>query len=249
MDSGSRSRSRTREGLVSTGRGGAGNMVPKGSEALQPGDEHRGREVNSTSERITHSGRGGAGNIRSPSRDPEVRKHEAEETAADAAVVHDHAAHDTGVHSSGRGGWGNISRSKSPAPNRVPMVSSGRGGAGNVHAPGELPDGHAIAEEDASIIASHKAAEHGAIHSTGRGGDGNIIPGTPTVPESEHAEQLHAVEELEHNPHSTGRGGAGNIVGDEERGRTDHHHGGLLGKIGDFVKSASKSRERSVDKH
>ncbi|KZT51208.1 hypothetical protein CALCODRAFT_148054 [Calocera cornea HHB12733] len=245
----SRSRSRTRD-LVSTGRGGAGNIVPKSAETVEGVDEPRGRELTSTSDRITHSGRGGAGNIRSPSRDPEARKAEAAESAAEAAVVHDHAAHDTGVHSSGRGGWGNISRSRSPAPNRVPLVSSGRGGAGNVHAAGELPDGHAIAEEDAGVIASHKAHEHGVIHSTGRGGDGNIVPGTPVVPEGEHAEQVHATEELEHHPHSTGRGGAGNIVGeDEPRGRTEHTHGGLLHKIGDFVKNASKSRERSVDKN
>lgn len=255
----STSRSRADGPIVSTGRGGAGNLIPKGSESHEPIDEPRGREPVSTSERVTHSGRGGAGNIRSPSRDPEVRKREAQESAAEAAVVHEHAAHDTGVHSTGRGGWGNISRSRSPAPNHehVPLVSSGRGGAGNVHPVGALPDGHEIAEEDAQVLAEHKAHEEGVVHSTGRGGDGNILPGTPVVPPSEHLSQQHATSELEAHAHSTGRGGAGNIVDpsvseekeEKERGRSEHHtHGGLLGKIGEFVKHGSKSRERSVDK-
>ncbi|EJT99166.1 hypothetical protein DACRYDRAFT_23786 [Dacryopinax primogenitus] len=247
-----RSRSRTRPDgpVVSTGRGGAGNMVPKSQESLEQVDEPRGRNPISTSERITHSGRGGAGNIRSPSRDPEARKREAAENAAEAAIVTEHAAKDTGVHSSGRGGWGNISRSKSPAANRIPLVSSGRGGAGNVHAVGELPDGHAIAEEDSHVIADHKVHEHGIIHSTGRGGGGNILTGDPVVPGSEHTEQVHATSDLEHHAHSTGRGGAGNIIPDEEeRGRpAEHHHGSLLHKFGDFVKGSSKSRERG-DKH
>ena len=106
------------------------------------GREIEGRHV------VTHSGRGGAGNIRSPSRDPLNDR-----TAADAdhervvrALRDEERAR---AHSTGRGGVGNIARSRSrdPAaalaspggnsqqlPAHAPSSTFGRGGAGNKHA-------------------------------------------------------------------------------------------------------------------
>ncbi len=54
-------------------------------------------------------------------------------------------------HSSGRGGLGNINRSRSRDPHNVPLVhSSGRGGVGNIHPGAKSPD--AIDEEERKKI-------------------------------------------------------------------------------------------------
>ncbi|KAG8216537.1 hypothetical protein J3R82DRAFT_6684 [Butyriboletus roseoflavus] len=142
-------------------------------------------------------GRGGAGNIRSPSRDAHSITQDAAEAEYQAKLVHEHAEAAT-MHSSGRGGAGNISgsRSRSRGPAAV-MHSSGRGGAGNIHAETSI-----IAE----VLDEEERRQHvhyERIHSTGRGGVANITsahePGIERV-------TLHPVEF-----ESTGRGGAGNI--------------------------------------
>jgi hypothetical protein len=88
-------------------------------------------------DKLYSTGRGGTGNIRSPSRDPA----KVDPTdAADHKVVHEHmVADESAPHSSGRGGLGNINRSRSREPHSTtnstsnPVHSSGRGGAGNIH--------------------------------------------------------------------------------------------------------------------
>lgn len=95
---------------------------------------------------MIHSGRGGAGNIRSPSRTRDVA-HEAKEDALQARLVAEERGRQAeGNFSTGRGGAGNISRSKSrsrsavrdvrestpDATRRTEMRSGGRGGWGNI---------------------------------------------------------------------------------------------------------------------
>jgi hypothetical protein len=94
-----------------------------------------------------HSGRGGAGNIRSPSQGPKATAeavHEAQEDSLQARLVAEERGRQAaGNYSTGRGGAGNISRSKSrsrsavrdspargsPAPE---YRAAGRGGWGNI---------------------------------------------------------------------------------------------------------------------
>ena len=94
-----------------------------------------------------HSGRGGAGNIRAPSQGPKADReaaHEAQEENLQARLVAEERGRQAaGNYSTGRGGAGNISRSKSrsrsavrdspahgsPAPE---YRAAGRGGWGNI---------------------------------------------------------------------------------------------------------------------
>ncbi|KAJ7087478.1 hypothetical protein C8R44DRAFT_991343 [Mycena epipterygia] len=129
------------------------------------------------------------------------------------------------VHSTGRGGLGNMSRSRSrgpwsplasPSPSRNnssttavhPQVhSSGRGGAGNI-APGPAP--------------AYERGRTGAIegiHSTGRGGLANLTS-APIPPQDA---PLHVPGTYE----STGRGGVGNMSRSRERGSGEK--GGIAG--------------------
>lgn len=92
---------------------------------------------------MTHSGRGGAGIIRSPSRGKEAL-YEVEEDALQARLVAENRGRQVDApFSSGRGGVGNISGSKSrsrsragesPIPNGVGVAAKGhgRGGYGNI---------------------------------------------------------------------------------------------------------------------
>lgn len=126
--------------------------------------------------------------------------------------------------SSGRGGAGNISRSRSRTPGKFfgstpdsPRHSTGRGGAGNITGG---PDGESV--DEAELYRAHH--EHDGMcvahpsssklmsadrrptcrHSTGRGGRANLTDlhsPPPEAPPHQHAE-FEAI----------GRGGAGNMV-------------------------------------
>jgi len=223
-----RSRSRGRE-FLSTGRGGVGNIVR--SESLSRGREdgiaggERGREVLPAS-RITHSGRGGAGNIRSPSRDPEG---DIRELSREREIIENHRRSEEGqIHSTGRGGFGNMdrSRSRSREPNQV--VSVGRGGFGNiVHG-----DGHNLADLEEERVQHAHVPE---FHSSGRGGAGNITAGGPPAAERTHAPTTSP--DARWRP--SGRGGAGNMIAVQhkdpaaaaEEGRGRSLHNGLGGFI------------------
>ena len=107
------------------------------------------------------SGRGGAGNIRSPSRGPDPI-YEAREDALQARLVAEERGRQTNASfSTGRGGAGNISRSRSrsavrePAPTppklNTPVTaphktSGGRGGWGNIREERDA-DSDSIAEQ------------------------------------------------------------------------------------------------------
>jgi len=228
-----RSVSRGRD-LASTGRGGVGNVVRSESAngarivRAEDGDE-RGREVFSTDDRVTHAGRGGQGNVRSPSRDASKV---AEERAYEEAILRKRRQEREGQPlSSGRGGTGNISRdpsrsrSRARDPNSHPPAYEtgvGRGGAGNIDeakhfrhlGQGELE----TIDDDERIDAIrnekiHERAHKGPhahfgnlLHSTGRGGGGNITPEVTYQPNS-----TDVAPPVANIVNHGGRGGAGNI--------------------------------------
>lgn len=239
-----RSRSRGRE-FQSTGRGGAGNFVRSESVSRTREDgvgQERGREILPAS-KVTHSGRGGAGNIRSPSRDPEA---DIRALSHEREIIEDHRRTEEGqVHSTGRGGYGNMdrSRSRSREPSKA-VHSSGRGGFGNITA----GDGHGLAnlEEEERVHHAHVPE----FHSSGRGGAGNVTAGAAPAPEiiapSPVAEGVQW--------RSSGRGGAGNMkpvhhadphgVAEEGRGRKEHTG------IGGFIdRLTSRSRDPQHHDH
>ncbi|KDQ49666.1 hypothetical protein JAAARDRAFT_143114 [Jaapia argillacea MUCL 33604] len=217
-----RSVSRGRE-FQSSGRGGAGNIRRSESQdpsTIAPEELPRGREpapAFSPTAKIVSVGRGGAGNFRSPSRDPAKVGENHPQTAS---IISEHAANtaeyerelirasveakQNGVFSSGRGGAGNInksrSRSRGPAASISPhpFHSTGRGGAGNIK-PG---DG---VEIDLTEDHERQAHHHDeGIHSTGRGGLANMTVLANPLPEEIPPHPAHEVV-------SSGRGGAGNI--------------------------------------
>ncbi|PSR87348.1 hypothetical protein PHLCEN_2v5165 [Hermanssonia centrifuga] len=218
--------SRGREAFKSTGRGGVGNIHASPNVASPDPEDYspsRGREVEEVEEdRAKSSGRGGVGNIRSRSRaraasiipegHPQTASIVLENAATKAAyekLVIDDATNATFVHSTGRGGAGNISdtRSRSRGPHRLfggdsPRVhSTGRGGAGNIQ-PGSPRETDTVdSREDAQLYGPF--SEDG-IHSTGRGGIANLTDVQSPPPESI---PPHAPHEIE----SSGRGGRGNI--------------------------------------
>jgi len=210
-----RSQSRGREGFISSGRGGVGNIrVASASRDARPNNgpddysEPRGREPKVDHLKTFSTGRGGAGNIRSPSRDVPTRSGP---TAVEEEVIKTHLIADqNAVHSTGRGGLGNISRSRSRARDSS-LVASG------------------INSRDSPGRSGFNSRDH-SVHSTGRGGAGNVLHGAAPhgTDEKELAKKLH-----EHGDvvHSTGRGGAGNIfhnhVPEVEPAHHAHHRGRL----------------------
>ncbi|KAI6142750.1 hypothetical protein BKA82DRAFT_1000164 [Pisolithus tinctorius] len=206
----SRSLSRGRDAFQSSGRGGAGN-IRRSSQSREPrpfdGPEDfshtRGREPAVHPDRVYSVGRGGAGNMRSPSRDPGAVRPVHEDVIAESPyeqrILREHAAAEV-VHSSGRGGAGNItrSRSRSRGPGLV-LHSTGRGGAGNML----TGDGRSSEALDQEERKKHHHPE--GIHSTGRGGVANMTGAHDPEVESTH-HHAHPGEYL-----SSGRGGAGNI--------------------------------------
>ncbi|EIW71146.1 hypothetical protein M231_01781 [Tremella mesenterica] len=266
------SEDRGRQPIVSTGRGGVGNLVRSASRGIdpevKPGYE-RGREITPSEhpvDHVTHAGRGGAGNIRSPSREPGVRNAEADETAYENKLVAEVRGRQIDEpFSTGRGGVGNISRSKSRSRSAVREhheVSHGRGGFGNISEEDQALEGGKEKEKDGlegEVVVKHHHAEENKPHTFGKGGAGNLIPHEPheTVdPSTLNAEEREAHAKIHAQEHGhftpTGRGGAGNfhpVDGHEERGR-DAHKGGLLGKIGRSLSRATgreKSSERARD--
>ncbi|KAI6021213.1 hypothetical protein EDC04DRAFT_2732843, partial [Pisolithus marmoratus] len=140
--------------------------------------------------------------MRSPSREPgSVRPVQdvIAESEYEQRILREHAAAEA-VHSSGRGGAGNIanSRSRSRGPG-LPFHSTGRGGAGNM----VLGDGRSSDALDQEERHKHHHLE--GMHSTGRGGVANMTDAhEPDVEPTHH--HAHPGEYL-----STGRGGVGNI--------------------------------------
>ncbi|CED83533.1 Protein of unknown function DUF3602 [Phaffia rhodozyma] len=203
FDEHSRSRSRGRsDHMISTGRGGAGNMrsSSQSKDRSGAGDDtliyqsERGRSPHLPSvERVQHSGRGGAGNIRSPSRDPKERERELSEQAYETQVIEARRREEAGrIHSAGRGGAGNMrSRSQSrDAASRSPLPdyqhgqpdsyraaqSGGRGGYGNQYYPrdSDVEGLKKLDEEDERARASWEESHPNEIWSSGKGGAGNI---------------------------------------------------------------------------
>jgi len=109
----------SRDVMVSTGRGGAGNIRPLSQSRARDNDtdegevEARARSKERSRERGALGGRGGAGNFRSASRtveerakdDEEARMAAEEERLAQEKWSTEDATH---VHSYGRGGAGNV---------------------------------------------------------------------------------------------------------------------------------------------
>ncbi|KAG1808968.1 uncharacterized protein BJ212DRAFT_631905 [Suillus subaureus] len=205
----SRSASRGRGLFQSSGRGGIGNIRgssvssdPRPVDGPDDSDLTRGREQAVHPDRMFSVGRGGAGNIRSPSQDV-GKGYPQTATVLNAAVQAEHEqqvkkqhVESNLMHSSGRGGIGNISSSRSRS--RGPIVhSTGRGGAGNIQ------HGAAISIDNMDEEERKKHAHAQAIHSTGRGGAANLT--NVHSPDVEHV--VHHLGDFE----SSGRGGAGNI--------------------------------------
>ncbi|KAJ7664981.1 hypothetical protein B0H17DRAFT_1091029 [Mycena rosella] len=139
--------------------------------------------------------------------------------------------------SSGRGGMGNIRASLSQdrplsgpddfsdTRGREPVVaavselsSTGRGGAGNFRSPSRDPveDRDVRSAAERQVIQAHEAREREAVHSSGRGGLGNMSrsrsrgPGSPLASPS--PTRTPSVGPGPGLVHSSGRGGAGNIT-------------------------------------
>ncbi|WWC59601.1 uncharacterized protein I303_102159 [Kwoniella dejecticola CBS 10117] len=209
--------------IYSTGRGGAGNLMksPTRGQDLdaQPGVE-RGRELSPhpVGEKVTHSGRGGAGNIHrsaSRSRTREQLNKEEKEAAEEALLQEKLVAERRGRQaveggfSTGRGGAGNIERSKSRSRSAI-----------------RNPLGGSVAgKDDQSSLAptvSHTPTQqtHHTVGHTGRGGFGNIQEerGDSIDLEKEEARQKYEKEVIAkhqageaNQPFTSGKGGAGNM--------------------------------------
>jgi hypothetical protein len=120
------------------------------------------------------SGRGGAGNIRSPSRSRDAGdlSENANSTAEyEREVRQRHAEARLDVQVTGRGGRGNISTSRSRSRSKGPALhSSGRGGAGNIQHGTGNPEQADIQDDEERLKHTHI----NGIHSTGRGGAANL---------------------------------------------------------------------------
>jgi len=241
---------------VSTGRGGAGNFVrsdsaSRGRVSRELDGDERGRELSpSNPERVTHSGRGGSGNVRSRSRGVGAIREELfqERELLDASKNPNEQV----SFSTGRGGIGNIksspnasvsrerndtrSVSRDPPPGKR-HTSSGRGGRGNIHANSDYTQ-RELERLDEDERGAAGADEASKLHSTGRGGAGNLTSLEPA--EKYSTDEVPTVEGL----HSHGKGGYGNITDavryttstagtkEDGRGRSDAKHPhGLAGEL------------------
>ncbi|KAL6300639.1 hypothetical protein BKA93DRAFT_801152 [Sparassis latifolia] len=190
-----RSVSRGREVYHSSGRGGLGNIRPASQDPASPSPSRephdpdnfspvRGREpsVKDTPlDRIVSTGRGGAGNIRATSRSMSRDPNAIEEEKYEASVIHaSEEAARAGVYHSGRGGVGNI-HPHSPSPAAYPPSSY----------PTSLPKSES------------RSRSRPPLHSTGRGGAGNLRTGA--VADSEVAE-VADIEEAERARKAHGEG-------------------------------------------
>ncbi|ORY24010.1 hypothetical protein BCR39DRAFT_472749 [Naematelia encephala] len=258
---------RGRQPVVSTGRGGAGNLIRSPSRGVDPETTpgiELGREVRDGShDRVTHSGRGGAGNVRSPSRPRDVIAEAREDALQDQLVADRRGRQAEAPFSTGRGGAGNIARSKSRSRSAVrdhhehhDLHGVGRGGFGNIvedrpQTPVDLQKEAAVRRYEADIAARHSAEEEVAPHSTGKGGAGNI--GRPvthvdmsTLTQEERDAYAKVHEHDVERGYTVGKGGAGNFIhpskehspADGERGREKH------GMLGNVLRSLSRAAGR-----
>ncbi|KIK82158.1 hypothetical protein PAXRUDRAFT_154419 [Paxillus rubicundulus Ve08.2h10] len=205
MSDSERSLSRGREAFQSTGRGGIGNIRRSSlSRDARPADgpddfsPTRGREPVVHADSIYSVGRGGAGNIRSPSRNRHpISEGAIAEAVHEAEVIREYDEANT-VRSSGRGGVGNISGSRSRSRGPGPVLhSTGRGGVGNLQ-PGDAIQPDRLDREERS-----RHPHHEGIHSTGRGGFANLT--------GSHEPDIERVSHHLGDFESSGLGGAGNI--------------------------------------
>ncbi|KAI0298403.1 hypothetical protein B0F90DRAFT_717163 [Multifurca ochricompacta] len=268
MSTSERSLSRGRGLQQSTGRGGVGNIrspsIDRSSTGPDDYSDTRGRDPIPSRDlnEVISTGRGGAGNIRSPSRDASYPKNGSVDLSPvrsenrgrgyDQDVISAiDSAYDTGVHSSGRGGLGNITRqdSRSRSRSREPIHSSGRGGSGNMHL-GELTEKD-ILEVDETERANHHLPP--GLHSIGRGGLANLTLGE--LPSAEGAVRPHGANHPHathaHEFESTGRGGAGNISSSRSPSRDpqrkDHGLTGFLHRVGHIGAHKDEHRHDNQD--
>ncbi|KAH8115044.1 hypothetical protein DFH11DRAFT_1726493 [Phellopilus nigrolimitatus] len=226
-----RARSRGRE-LVSTGRGGAGNIhrslsrdelnnTDGGAAVPAP----RGREPNVGGD-VTHVGRGGAGNVRSPSgaRDSgelvvslffwiiwgtlgggaSCEQRTALRCCRPKGVALDAAR-------------ANYEHKLIEQHDENPYAfSTGRGGAGNIKTPEQSRSRSRGPSADRSAGGERSQSRGRVLHSSGRGGAGNIssVSDFAALEEEEDAERLaHAhAPDAGAGVHSTGRGGLANVT-------------------------------------
>ncbi|KAG2066004.1 hypothetical protein BDR04DRAFT_1145115 [Suillus decipiens] len=198
----SSSASRGREPLQSSGRGGLGNIrrafISSDTRPLDGPDDFdltRRREQAVHPDRMKFSvGRGGAGNMRSQT--STIRNEHAAVQADYEQQVKKHHAESKPIHSSGRGGLGNISDSRSCS--RGPMVhSTGRGGARNIQY------GVATSFDDMDEKERRKHAHAQSIYSVGRGGAADLT--------NLHLSDIERVVDRHSEFQSSGNGGASNI--------------------------------------
>jgi len=159
-----RSTSRGRQPFVSTGRGGVGNIRQpslSGDARPESGPDNysltRGREPFCSPMQIFSTGRGGAGNIRSPSRDDRKVPN------SEKDVIEEYKRSQEGAPvSSGRGGVGNISRSRTRDSATIPIVpSTVRGGVGNI-----VAGNGSVAKSDFKDEKHHSTVQGGNANST-----------------------------------------------------------------------------------
>ncbi|PAV15614.1 hypothetical protein PNOK_0847200 [Pyrrhoderma noxium] len=176
-----------------------------GMSELDKRSQSRGREPFST-------GRGGAGNMRQ-----QVPNAVTEGSPAPRGRETVPAIHNEAPTSVGRGGAGNF-RSPSKEPERgnyerndEHTFSTGRGGLGNIHSTPEHSRSRSRGPEDsvATPERSQSRTRGRIMHSTGRGGAGNIT----RLPEESVLEDERAFSPPRDGQiHSTGRGGLANIT-------------------------------------
>jgi len=206
--------------------------------------QSRGREG------YTSTGIGGLGNIRRTSLSREYRPDSGPDDFSNTRG-RETAVDPSRVHSTGRGGAGNI---RSPSQDASPLRanpserevidsykttskdaphSTGRGGLGNFSRSRSRGPAVAAIPED--------------VHSTGRGGMGNIRPGHPIQAEILDDEERKRLGHQE-GVHSTGRGGAANLTSAHEP--AVEHHGHSTTEYASTGRGGSGNivRDRSVDR-
>jgi len=161
----------------------------------------RGREMGVDPNKVHSSGRGGTGNIHSPTRGAHLQPI-LDTPLEDQNVISQYAQADV-PYSTGRGGLGNFSRSRSRGPGGSPspqVHSTGKGGYGNLKEGATPP-----------VEAANDHSHDDPTHSTGRGGVANITHSASPGVETAHL--------MPNEFHSSGRGGAGNILRDRSASR------------------------------
>ncbi|KAH9478090.1 hypothetical protein JR316_0010328 [Psilocybe cubensis] len=178
-----RSTSRGRE-TFSTGRGGIGNIRQASASrdarpTTGPDDFSvtRGREPapvygaaagGGGGAQVFSTGRGGAGNLRSPSRTPRDIREAAQAEAAEQEVIREYvASQEFAVKSSGRGGIGNINRSRSRGPHSALDI--------DLDAAPSHSHSHSHSHSPTRPLSGAAPTTGPGKFSTGRGGAGNIL--------------------------------------------------------------------------